>query len=477
MTHATPPVITLRDVSKVYKLYDQPSDRIKETFHPFKKQYHKDFHALDKISFDILPGESVALVGRNGSGKSTLLQLICGVLRQSNGAIDVRGRIAPLLELGGGFNPEFTGLQNIYLQAAILGMDKTETTSRIQDILAFAELGDFINQPVKLYSSGMYVRLAFAVAVMADPEILIVDEALAVGDAAFQRKCFSRIWSFLERGKTLLFVSHSQQMVMELCDRAILLDQGELLLDGDPKYVLDHYQKLLFCKEERRSDVRAAIQLMQNDPDRATALLLEQEPHAAEQVREGKYHGAIKTCDDTWNRPAISIVTDAEDIFDPDLAPKSTVEYPSTGAHISDPRLETSDGRRVNNVRRGVTYYYTYDCRFERDFDGVRFGAMVKTVTGFELCGLVSHPLGYGAPHIAAGSIVRVRLPFRMALAPGSYFMNAGVTAMIAGEEDYLHRIVDAFMFFVMPEKDLYFNMYLDLTAGELPELSYIDKH
>ena len=200
--------IKVTNLSKVYKLYDKPADRLKESLHPLKKKYHKEFYALNDVSFEIKKGETVGIIGKNGAGKSTLLKIITGVLTPSGGHVHVNGRIASLLELGAGFNPEYTGVENIYLQGTLMGYTKEEMESKIQAILDFADIGDFVYQPVKSYSSGMFARLAFAVAINVEPDILIVDEALSVGDMRFQQKCYRKFREFQELKKTILFVTH-----------------------------------------------------------------------------------------------------------------------------------------------------------------------------------------------------------------------------------------------------------------------------
>lgn len=230
--------IRVQNLSKCYPIYDAPRDRLKQFVVPrlqglvgrkTAKQYFREFWALRDVSFEVKKGETVGIIGRNGSGKSTLLQIICGTLNPTKGGVETRGRIAALLELGAGFNPEFTGRENVYLNAAVLGLSNEEIDTRFDEIAAFADIGDFIERPVKTYSSGMMVRLAFAVAIHVDPEILIVDEALSVGDAYFQAKCAHRIRSIISKGVTVLFVSHDTASVKSLCSRAILLDSGRSL--------------------------------------------------------------------------------------------------------------------------------------------------------------------------------------------------------------------------------------------------------
>ena len=239
------PVIKVDHVSKVYKIYNQPTDRFKEALGIGKKQYHRDYYALNDLSFQVGKGEIVGIVGRNGSGKSTILKILTGVLNPSGGHVEVAGKVAALLELGAGFNMEYTGMKNIYLNAAMMRISQEEIEKRIPEILAFADIGDYINQPVKTYSSGMFVRLAFAVAINVDPDILIVDEALAVGDARFQMKCMDKFVEFVQRGKTILFVTHDVNAVKRFCNRAIWLNQGRMIMEGNTDEVTDRYLDFL----------------------------------------------------------------------------------------------------------------------------------------------------------------------------------------------------------------------------------------
>ncbi|MDK2047645.1 ABC transporter ATP-binding protein [Aliarcobacter butzleri] len=238
--------IKVNHLTKVYKLYDKPIDRLKESLHPLKKKYHKEFYALNDVSFEIKKGETVGIIGKNGAGKSTLLKIITGVLTPSSGHVHVNGRIASLLELGAGFNPEYTGVENIFLQGTLMGYSHEEMESKIDEILAFADIGDFVYQPVKSYSSGMFARLAFAVAINVDPDILIVDEALSVGDFAFQAKCFQRFQTFQKAGKTILFVSHSTQQIIQYCNKAMLIHGGNLIkYSDDVKQTTYDYEVLI----------------------------------------------------------------------------------------------------------------------------------------------------------------------------------------------------------------------------------------
>jgi len=236
--------IQVKNLTKIYPLYNSPVDRVKEALNPFGKKYHKDFYALKNVNFEINRGEIVGIIGKNGSGKSTLLKIITGVLKQTSGKVKVNGKISALLELGTGFHPELNGIENIYLYGTLMGIPKSEMKKKIDEILAFADIGDFIYQPVKTYSSGMFSRLAFAVAINIEPEILIVDEALSVGDISFQYKCFEKFKEFKQKGVTILFVTHSMGQVLNNCNRAIFLKNGEIIKDSyNVKDVVTEYEK------------------------------------------------------------------------------------------------------------------------------------------------------------------------------------------------------------------------------------------
>jgi lipopolysaccharide transport system ATP-binding protein len=443
--------IRVDGIGKSYQIYDTPRDRLKQFIAPrlqrlagrAPRRYFHEFWALRDVSFEVRKGETVGIIGRNGSGKSTLLQIICGTLAPTTGEVRASGRIAALLELGSGFNPEFTGRENVYLNAAILGLDEREIEARFDDIAAFAEIGPFIEQPVKTYSSGMVVRLAFAVAINVDPEILVVDEALSVGDERFQRKCFARIEAIKRRGATILFVSHSGSTVVELCDRVVLLDDGEKLAVGAPKPIVGRYQKLLYATSERRAAIREEIRTAEGarvaaGPDRPSPGLPE---------------GADAGAGGAGEADEAAVGEGPQESYDESLRPSSTIEYEPRGARLEGPAVRTLRGERVNNLVRGRTYRYEYTVRFTRSASNVRFGMLIKTVSGVELGGGVSAAgVGDSIAIVEAGAVYRVAFRFRCALNPGVYFLNAGFVGDIDGTEGYLHRLVDAAMFRVLPE-------------------------
>lgn len=435
--------IKVERLSKCYQIYDHPRDRLKQFVLPrFQrmvrqppKQYFREFWALKDVSFEVKKGETVGIIGRNGSGKSTLLQMICGTLNPTNGSIQTQGRIAALLELGSGFNPEFSGRENVYMNGTVLGLNRDEIDQRFDDIIAFADIGDFIEQPVKTYSSGMAVRLAFAVAINVDPEILIVDEALSVGDELFQRKCFSRIEAIKTNGATILFVSHSGGTIIELCDRAVLMDAGEKLAVGIPKQIVGRYQKLLYAPTDKYESIREQIRRMDEDVAASS--------NAAEQ----------DVCHDQLPSEQVQ---EPQESFDPHLKPSSTIRYESHGAYIIDsPAVLTLSGEQVNNLVRGKSYCYAYTVQFTKSASNVRFGMLIKTTTGIELGGGVSAPGALEAmAYIAPDSMIRVEFRFQCNLNPGTYFLNAGVVGIRNTEETYLHRLLDACMFRVLPCTD-----------------------
>lgn len=434
--------IRVENLSKCYEIYANPRDRLKQFVMPrlqrlagqTPKQYFREFWALKDVSFEIKKGETVGIIGRNGSGKSTLLQMICGTLNPTSGSVQTHGRIAALLELGSGFNPEFSGRENVYLNGAVLGLSRDEIDQRFDAIASFSEIGDFIEQPVKTYSSGMMVRLAFAVAINVDPEILIVDEALSVGDELFQRKCFSRIEAIRANGATILFVSHSGSQIVELCDRAILMDVGEKLAVGAPKQIVGRYQKLLYAPTDMQEVIREQIRRVD---ERAGILTMAVE--ALTRQDESKVE----------NTP------EPQESFDPYLKPTSTIEYESHGAYIDAPAILTLAGKSVNNLVRGKTYRYTYTAHFAKSASNVRFGMLIKTTSGIELGGGASASSQRDSlSYVEAGSRYQIEFRFRCVLHAGVYFLNAGVVGDVAGCEGYLHRLIDIAMFRVLPDTE-----------------------
>lgn len=448
--------IKIENVSKTYRLFKKPADRLKQSFIP-NKQYFCEIEALKPVSFGVGRGEIVGIIGRNGSGKSTLLQLIAGTLTPTTGKISVNGRLAALLELGAGFNADFTGRENVILNAALIGLSKKEINERISPIIEFADIGRFIDQPVRTYSSGMYVRLAFAVAINTDPDILIVDEALSVGDEAFQRRCFAKIEQIHKRGATILFVSHSAALISELCRRTILLDDGELLIEGSPRKVLSLYQRLAYAPQDRQSQIKTEIRESKKETNEST--------NQSNKDNKSEFNNLTPNMHNQYN---------LEPRFEPGLVTQSKVEYEIQGAKINNTHIKTLDGDNVNILIRGGRYIYCYDVEFLHDCEYVNFGMAFKTTSGIILGGTGSHVPNGGVHKVNKGSLISVSFEFIAMLLPGTYFINCGVSAKINGTRQSLHRIIDALIFKIEPEINIQPFGLVDFAI--VPRFEFSDK-
>ncbi|AMW28888.1 ABC transporter ATP-binding protein [Arthrospira platensis] len=456
--------ISVNQVSKCFKRYKHPVDRLKEMFWP-RTSLAENFWALQDINLQVFRGQTLGIVGRNGSGKSTLLQIIAGTLTPTNGEVKVNGRVSALLELGSGFNPEFTGRQNVFFNGQLLGLTPEEIATKFDDIAAFADIGDFIDQPVKTYSSGMYIRLGFAVATSVDPDILIVDEALSVGDEAFQRKCFSRIHEIQDRGGTILFVSHSAPSIIQLCDSAVLMDKGEMLLEHTPKMIVSKYQKMIYADADAAAQVRAEIKQIKAS--------LPPQPQVHKVISISQQNGNHSQ---PQSQGMIKHNPDYRDYYDPNLVPDQLIRYPSRGATIQDPHIRTLKGKRVNHLVARQTYTYNYEVEFIKSASHVRFGMLVKTVSGYELAGASFLATSQLIKYIDAGTKIMLEFQFKCLLAPDVYFLNAGVSGIVEGEFTYLDRCVDVAMFRVQPCEescgtgvvDLLVEPQLTITSGKV---------
>lgn len=456
--------IQVHSLSKVYNIYSKPIDRLKQSLVPrllrlvgkTPRIYYKEFWALHDVSLDVKKGETVGIIGRNGSGKSTLLQMICGTLTPTSGEVETRGRIAALLELGSGFNPEFTGRENVFLNGAILGLSQDEIAQRFDAIAAFADIGEFIEQPVKFYSSGMMVRLAFAVQAMVDPDILIVDEALAVGDEKFQRKCFRRLEKLKEKGTSILLVSHSAQQIIELCDRALLLDQGQRLLLANPLTVVRAYQKMLFANSDDQ------VRLVQ-------------------EFKELDRNNVAITSDSFSTYPVEHTIPESGmdgngsdiDYYESGLIPKSTEIYPMQGARIDSIKIYNVKGLEVNNLLTEQEYKFEILGTFLEDRQSVYIGFGIRTMNGINITGHAYPAYGKYIHNVKSGQKYRLVHTLRMNLTPGTYFVNLGNWSTI--EPVCLHRISDASMFRVLPKSENRTFGYVDLSVNE-PEFEILDE-
>ena len=445
--------IKVENLSKCYHIYEKPQNRLKQSIYPrlqrligkAPKQYFHEFWALKDVSFEIKKGETVGIIGRNGSGKSTLLQMICGTLNPTGGSIQTNGRIAALLELGSGFNPEFTGRENVYINTAVMGLSKQEVDAQFDKIAAFADIGEFIEQPVKTYSSGMAVRLAFAVQVIIDPDIFVVDEALAVGDEKFQRKCFARLEELKSRGSSILFVSHSPANIIELCDKTLLLDHGTRLMYSSAPKAIRAYQKLIY------SPIVEEARLVQ------------------------EYRAADQSGDDTenLNRAELTAVSDEQtsDAFDPGLVSETTMAYPVQGAEIDSIQIIDAKGKVVNVLQPGGNYQFVVSGRFLTTFAGVFFGIHIRSISGVVITGQRYPEEEKYIEHGGAVETFKISFGFRMDLLPGVYFVGGGIWS--SQQPNFAHRVLDAIMFRVLPLSSPISFSYIDMSTN-VPNLEFL---
>ncbi|WP_338554863.1 ABC transporter ATP-binding protein [Paenibacillus sp. KS-LC4] len=447
----TEPIISVAHVSKHFEIYSSSQDRLKQMIFRGNKQYYREFWALRDINLDIYKGETVGIVGRNGSGKSTLLQIIAGTLLPTSGKVTVNGKVAALLELGSGFNMQYTGKENVYLNGAIWGLNESQIDKLYDEIVDFSEIGDFMNQPISTYSSGMIVRLAFAVQAVIPKDVLIVDEALAVGDELFQRKCYAKIEQFKKSGGTILYVSHSGASVIELCDRAMLLDSGEQIIIGKSKSVVSLYHKLLYASPERKQQVRDDIIRQVSELDNE----LEEEVIDTVLIQEDQ----VSASED-------NICSELEDYFDAGLLDNiRPVEYDEDGAKIFEAGIYNEEGAQVNVLASGQPYLFKYKVKFEKKHHNVRFGFLIKTMNGFGLGGAASAKYGKQINQVNSGSEIKVEFRFVPRLNTGIYFLNGGVLADSNKGETFIHRVIDISAFRIRVNEEALFTEYVDFEV------------
>ena len=426
--------ITIRvdHVSKVYRLYDKPRDRIKEAFSLSRKTYYKEHYALQDVSFEVGRGETVGIIGTNGAGKSTILKIITGVLSQTTGDVAVNGRISALLELGAGFNGEYTGVENVYLNGTMIGFSREEIDRKLDDILAFADIGDFVHQPVKTYSSGMFVRLAFAVAINIDPEILIVDEALSVGDAFFQVKCYHKFEEFKRQGRTILFVSHDLGSIQKYCDRVILLDRGRKLAEGAPKEMIDLYKKVM-----ARQDTS----------------------EAAEKASQAERQIVMQSQDGTLWRKHME--------ENPNCS-----SYGNGAATILDYCVMDQDGRITNVLSAGEDYTVRMKVQFHRRLSEPVFALTIRDKQGTDICGTNTMYEDFNTGDVQDGDIREISFTQRMDLKGGEYLLCLGCTGFTNGDFEVYHRLYDACLIRVASGKTMvgFFDMCTRIDYSEKGE-------
>ena len=418
--------INVCDVTKIYRLYDKPIDRLKESISLTHKKYHKEFFALDKISFSVEKGSTVGIIGTNGSGKSTILKIITGVLNPTTGSVEVDGNISALLELGAGFNMDYTGIENIYMNGTMMGFSREQMEAKLPEILEFADIGDFVYQPVKTYSSGMFVRLAFALAINVEPEILIVDEALSVGDVFFQAKCYRRMEEIRKTGTTILMVTHDMGSVIKYCDKVILLNKGEFLAEGPAGEMVDLYKKIL---AGRMDDLEAdlAKRLDSNFSDMMELNNDINKTHAKE------YHGLMKE--------KISI------------NPNKT-EYGDGRAEIYDLGLLDSKGELTNLLLKGEEFTIREKIRFNANIESPIFTFTIKDKKGTELSGTNTMFEGVPVKPVKPGDEAVVEFKQKMTLQGGEYLLSMSCTGFENGTHVVYHRLYDVTFITVISNKN-----------------------
>ena len=410
--------IQVTGVKKIYKLYDKPSDRLKEALGLTKKKKYKEHHALDGVDLTVYEGEMVGIIGTNGSGKSTILKIITGVLNPSSGRVRVNGRISALLELGAGFHMEYNGIENIYLNGTMIGFSKEEIDRKLSSILEFADIGDYVYQPVKTYSSGMFVRLAFAVAINIEPEILIVDEALAVGDVFFQAKCYHKFEEFKKMGKTILFVSHDLSSISKYCDRVVLLNQGVKLGEGSAREMIDIYKRVLVGQYTAGGD------------------------EAGNFLEEGESQGGAAV--------------------NPEL-----LEYGTKAAQITEYYITDEAGIRTTAIIKGQQFTIHLKVEFSEDVPAPIFAFTVKNVKGTEITGTNTMVEKAFLKSVQAGERKEVTFSQRMSLQGGEYLLSFGVTGYERDTFQVYHRLYDAVNLTVISDKDTvgYYDMNTTITV------------
>ena len=414
--------IRVENLNKIYKLYERPKDRLLEALGLSRQKRYRELYALKDVSFDVRKGETVGIIGTNGSGKSTILKIITGVLTPTSGRVVTDGRISALLELGAGFNMEYTGIENIYLNGTMMGFSEAEIDERLDSILKFADIGDFINQPVKTYSSGMFVRLAFALSINIDPEILSVDEALSVGDVFFQAKCYHKFEEFRNAGKTILFVSHDLSSVAKYCDRVVLLNKGVKTAEGNPKEIVDLYKKLLV-------DYSSGAETEEEGNAEGTDAEPQTEDLARKQEESDSLTGILP--------------------MNPDM-----LEYGEHQAHFTKITTFDDAGCVTSSIEKGAYFTIEARIRFDADVEDPICAYTFKDLKGTEITGTNTLFEGREIGSMKAGDEVKVTFRQKMTLQGGEYLLSFGCTGYHEGEFRVFQRLYDVLNVTVISTKN-----------------------
>ena len=434
--------IHVEGLNKVYRLYDHNRDRLIDSLGLARKKRYREHFALKNVDLDVHHGECVGIIGTNGSGKSTILKIITGVLNPTSGNVQVNGRISALLELGAGFNYEYNGIENVYLNGTMIGFSEKEIDEKLQDILDFADIGDYVYQPVKTYSSGMFVRLAFAVAINIDPEILIVDEALSVGDVFFQAKCYHKFEEFKKQGKTILFVSHDLSAISKYCDRAVLLNQGVKLGEGSPRDMIDIYKQVLVGQYELPSGDKKANLAADEDIRKAAA---------------EKTDGTEGKKDPVEPVPGVNV---------------QALEYGTKEAEILEYYMTDGAGLRTSAILKGEPFTLHMKVRAHKDLPAPIFALSIKNIKGVEITGTNTMVEKSFLESVKAGEALDITFTQRVRLQGGEYLISLGVTGYEGDTFTVYHRLYDILNLTVISDHDTvgYFDMESDVKVKRQDE-------
>ena len=428
--------IKVDQVTKIYRLFDRPIDRLKESLNPFHKAYHKKFYALNEISFQVEKGQFVGIIGTNGSGKSTILKIITGVLTPTTGQVTVSGRVSALLELGGGFNMEYTGIENVYMNGTMMGYTRQEMDEKLPEILAFADIGDFVYQPVKTYSSGMFVRLAFALAINVDPEILIVDEALAVGDVFFQAKCYQKINEICKSGTTVLLVTHDMSTVIKYCDKVVVLNRGKFVAEGPAGQMVDLYKKILANQEDMPGACESGSENAAGDRERM----------AEDGVGDGGEGSQ------SWDQKGRGT---GEKLWKSALTlNEQKLKYGDGRAEIMDVGLFDHNGELTGMILKGKPFTLKMRVRFLAEVPAPIFAFTIKDSRGTELTGTNTLIEDCQVATAKAGEEYVISFRQSMSLQGGEYLLSLGCTGFEGGEFVVHDRLYDAVNITVISNKN-----------------------
>jgi len=416
--------IKVQGLTKIYHLYDKPQDRLKEALNPFGKSYHHDFYAMNDVSFEIKKGETVGIIGKNGAGKSTLLKMITGVLTPTSGSIETVGKISSLLELGAGFNPDMTGLENIYLNGTLMGFTDREMDGKIDAILKFADIGEFIHQPVKMYSSGMFARLAFSVSINVEPDILIIDEALSVGDMAFQMKCFKKFQEFQEEERTILFVTHALDTVIRYCNRGIVIDEGRKICDSSSKKAVDVFKKLL----------------------------------------AGNYYSEKEKP----NLESLPYISDSNLLKEAFPKNHEILEYGDREAVIYDYGLLDDSGNPATIFEHNALCDIVIKIQFHEKIVSPIFAFSIKDTKGLEIAGTNTMMKSVETGTFFKNDSTEVRFRQKINLRAGGYALSLGCVTFDKNGIKVYHRLYDAILFEVISSEEMggFFDLGSEITIG-----------